>query len=776
MLRQFALEGRLPSYEQLNGGPWIYGQFTYLAGSAFLEWLARREGESSLTALWRRMTAKTDRSFDEAFVGVYGGSPAQLYGRFTAELTADAIAFERSIPRDSLVAGTLVQRLLRGTGDPAVSPDGRYIALTIRHIDAPSQLVVWRTADEPDTAYALRREMQRRRDPEDVPDRAFFPAPKRVVISLTADDGAAYESPRWLPDNKRLLLTRRMPMSDGTIRPDFFLWSAEDGALTRLTRGIGVRDGDPSPDGRWAAAVRCNRGWCDLVRVDLQTGDVRLLRSGSVARNYYRPRVSRRTSEVVVAEQLGDRWRVARVSAETGALAYADPDDGVNRYDGTYDADGRTIIATSEVGGVANLERLAATEPTATTLTSVTGAAIAADVAPDGALWFLSLSASGFDLKRIRPDAASIRRTRAATSHAALALVDSLSAVLPPRRVRPPNDSSHRPPAAHLGDDAPYGFGTSHYRYLPTATTGYGGSNFQLSLIRTDPVGRLGMSATASFGAGTAPEGLGVTIASRLSRTAVITSGWTSHEHESRQFEDALAEGLDLSRTGGALRLQRFFATDGAEYVASMGVLVERQIAQSLDPATRGAGLATLNATWRQRDEETRYQEQLSVLGEAGTTAGGSYLRQRASFIFGTGNGPRPLSTFRIAYGTIGGGNGALRERFVLGGFASPLLDSPLDARRVEAPAYPAGIGASVNFSAYRLAIPYDIFEVFYSSASPDLYATSFRSYGIELRERIAAIAALGTPDVSILTGVARALDAPVAREWRYYLSVSVRP
>jgi hypothetical protein len=102
MLRQFALEGRLPSYGQLNSsGGWESGSFAYLAGSAYLEWLARREGDSSLVALWRRTTAVADRSFDQAFIGVYGASPAELYGRFTAELTGSALVLERAIRRDT---------------------------------------------------------------------------------------------------------------------------------------------------------------------------------------------------------------------------------------------------------------------------------------------------------------------------------------------------------------------------------------------------------------------------------------------------------------------------------------------------------------------------------------------------------------------------------------------------------------------------------------------------------------------------------------------------
>ena len=138
ILRQFALEGRLPGYGQLSAtGPFQTGNFAYLAGSAFLEWLARREGDSSVTALWQRMTAKKVRSFDDAFAGVYGDPPSILYQKFVAELTADALAFERTIHRDAYVPGTLVQRLIRETGDPAISPDGRFVALVVRHVTTP---------------------------------------------------------------------------------------------------------------------------------------------------------------------------------------------------------------------------------------------------------------------------------------------------------------------------------------------------------------------------------------------------------------------------------------------------------------------------------------------------------------------------------------------------------------------------------------------------------------------------------------------------------------
>ncbi|MEO6529160.1 MAG: hypothetical protein ABIP93_21250 [Gemmatimonadaceae bacterium] len=771
VLRQFALEGRLPGYGQLNGAStWRGGSFAYLAGSAFLEWLARREGDSSVVGLWRRLTAKTDRSFDAAFSGLYGGSPSELYGRFTVELTADAVELRRQLERPRLVEGELVQRLVRSTGDPAISPDGRFVALTIRKTEAPSRLVVWKTADEPDTLAAKRRDVQRRRDPDDVPDRTFFPPPKKEIATLVASDGAPYETPRWFADNRRLLVSRPMPSGNGTVRPDLFIWSAEDGTLERVTRGAALRDADPSADGRWAAAVRCEQGWCDLVRVDLTTKAVRVIRAGTVARNYYRPRVSHRTGEIVVAEQLGDRWRVARVSAESGELRYADPDDGVNRYDATFDADGTTIVTTSERGGFLNLERLPADGGPPVAITRVAGAAVAADVAPDSAVWFLDLKASGFDLRRLVPDTAHIAATLPA-----VVIGDTLSSVLPPQRAGPTDTILSRVRAS-TPQERRYGLGPSRIRYVPTGSSGYGGTTTSLAILRSDPVGRFGASIMGTAGTATLPAGGAIALTSRARPIVIGLNGWFSHEAPSRAFGAALDEGLDLARIGGALRLDRTFVRDAGEIAATVAVLTERQRATELPQTMRSAGVASFVGTLRQSDEDVRYLMQISGLGELGNGNGGKYARHRSALVFGTARGFRPLVTARFSYGTVGIGEGSARERFVIGGFRSPLLEPLFDARRVDAPAYPLASASGSTFASYRVGVPYEQIELFYSGVSVDFFQAQLRSYGAELRQRVPAIAALGTPEVDIVTGIARASDEPVRGAWRYYVSFGLKP
>jgi Tol biopolymer transport system component len=772
ILRQFALEGRLPSYGQLGAtSGWKAGDFAYLAGSAFLEWLARREGDSSVVALWRRMTAGTDRSFESAFAGLYGGSPSELYGKFTVDLTSDAVEVARALKRQQLVEGTLIQRLVRSTGDPAIAPDGRFVALTIRKTDEPSALVVWKTEPEPDTLAAARRAAQQRRDPEDVPDRSFYPPEKKVVAKLVANDGAPYETPRWFPDNKRLLLTRSMPASDGTMRPDLFVWSAEDGRLERLTRGAALRDADVSADGRWAAAARCEHGWCDLVRVDLATRAVTVLREGSVRRNYYRPRISSKSNEIVVAEQLGDRWRIARVSSATGELRYADPDDGVNRYDATYDVDGASIIATSERSGFVNLERLPSDGGAPRALTRVTGAAVAPDVAADGAVWFLNLQSTGYDLRRVYPDSVRIDAPLPA-----IVLGDSLSSILPPARAERTDTSGGTSVRRAVGAERRYGFGPTRFRYVPSASSGFGGTTTTLAIVRSDPVGRLGVQLLGAAGTSALPAGASLSITSRARRTVLGASGWYSHEAPSRESPAALAAGLDLMRAGGGLRIDRRRARDASDLTGTLAAMGELQRPTALAEAGRAAVIGAFGASVRRVDEDVRYLIALDGLGEIGTTAEGGYARQRGALLFGTARGDRSLLTARLAYGTVGSGAGAGRERYAVGGFRSPLIDPLYDARRVEAPAYPLASATGTTFATYRVGIPVDPVELFYSGATTDFFQSQLRSYGIELRERVPAIAALGTPEVNVVTGFARAQDDPSRGKWRYYVSLALRP
>ena len=267
VLRQWALEGRMPTYAQLNGtAGYLGGTMAYLAGSAYLEWLVEQRGDSSLVHLWRRMSARVDRDFTSAFMGVYGAPPDELYGRFVVELTERAIETRRSLAAAGIVAGELVQRRRWSTGEPTLSRDGSFMAVSLASPTQPARIVVWRTVERVDTAAERKaRERMLELDPEDVPAVRSEPRPKRALATLHPRQGIAFDAPRFLPDGQRLLVSHLERTGDGSLRPDLFVWTPRDGRVRRVTRGASVRYADPTPDGRGAIGVRCVGGACDVV-------------------------------------------------------------------------------------------------------------------------------------------------------------------------------------------------------------------------------------------------------------------------------------------------------------------------------------------------------------------------------------------------------------------------------------------------------------------------------------------------------------------------------
>ncbi|OYV67248.1 MAG: hypothetical protein B7Z72_09935, partial [Gemmatimonadetes bacterium 21-71-4] len=245
VLRQWAIEGHLPSYAEMSGwGAFNGGDFAYLAGSAFMEWLATRYGDSTLVFVWRRASARVERTFDDAFTGVYGDPPPVLYGRFTAQLTAQAMAAVRAIDTAGRTQGAVVQHLDWGTGDPAFSRGGSRVAIVLRSGDRPGRTVVWSTSPQPDTAAQRRDRELLARDPDDVPALPFYPPPRRALATLHAVDGQPFVQPRFLDDSTHVLVSRLTRQPDGTMRPDLYVWNTATGRVRRVTHDAGVENAD----------------------------------------------------------------------------------------------------------------------------------------------------------------------------------------------------------------------------------------------------------------------------------------------------------------------------------------------------------------------------------------------------------------------------------------------------------------------------------------------------------------------------------------------------
>ena len=395
---------------------------------------------------------------------------------------------------DSLgrVDGRLEARIARGAGDPAVSPDGQLVALTLPGpVGEPGRLVVWSTDTttdaERDSTRRVAQERLAKRDPEDRLPVPQLPRGRTAKHTLHPVAGVAFTEPRWLPDGTQLLVVRDDFRSDGSIRPDLFAWTPATGAVRRITHGASVRDADPLPDGRHAVGTRCLGGQCDLVHITLDDGTVRTLVAGDAFTQYVRPRALANGTQVVASVQRGGRWRPVLVDVRSGATTDVGPDMAADRYDVTPTRDGRALLYVSDASGVPQLMRHDLATNDAVPLSRLFGAAMAPTPFPgDSSLLYLALDARGYELRRL---SFSPRGLVLMPATLAARFADAGAGAVVPQ---PPRDGGQAFDTTGAVTPRGYGLGARRTVLLPMGGSSVDGGMVGGAIERVDPVGRLG--------------------------------------------------------------------------------------------------------------------------------------------------------------------------------------------------------------------------------------------------------------------------------------------
>lgn len=776
VLRQWALEGRLPTYAQLDASTnYLGGAMRYLVGSAYLEWLAERKGDTSLTHLWRRMSARQRRSFAESFRGVYGAGPDDLYGAFFTDVMERALEARRQLQATGIREGELVQKLVWGTGEPALSRDGERVAVVLRTPSQPSRLVTWSArAAGGDSASA--QERARRiarmlaRDSLDVAPFDSFPPPRRALQVLYPVGGRGHENPRWFSDNARVLVSRDEPLGDGAMRPDLFVWDTRSGTVHRVTHGAGIRWGDPAPDGSRAAAVRCDAGTCDLVLVDLESGRWTRLAPGTPTVTWHRPRWSPDGKRIAASVQRDGRWWSYVVDAGTGETHRIDPGDSANRYAPSWTSDGRLVVV-SERGGVANLELLDPDHPVPRTLTRVLGGVAAPDVGSGGDIWYLALHAKGYDVRRL-----PLAEAMANGSNPVVALDARLAPAAPE-----PLEVGMDFPAQAIADPHAYGVGPRAWRVLPGASLGPDGDMLSLMAANVDPVGRLSVVAQGGVGSRGAWRGGSLASALRVWPVQFEGSAWHVEQSPSRQAAGSLASGDIDARLSGAGLAARFQRDGGGwTYALRVGGSVSRLDASQLDGASRTMEFAEVRGglEWNRRSLVVR--PQLSAHVAQGRTGRDTWSRGWATVGFTLGGTPLPLRaevTLGVTAPAAAGEGGRAFEQFAVGGGGTPFIDPAFLSQRITLPAVPVGYvsGRRLGLGKVSTAVlglhPYAVWV-----AAGDELSRFQRVVGVEQEWRFPTIGFARLPATLVRFGVGYSMDAPYREKLRPYVGVMYRP
>ncbi len=700
VLRQLAIEGKLPEYGELDGTQgWLGGAIPYLVGSAYLEWLSDRDGKEALPKLWKRMASTRGGGFSDAFRGVFGESPETLYGRFRAELTARAFDEEKRLKEAGLAEGELWQRLSGGTLAAQVSPDGSKLLVRRDPARGRSSLAVWQiepTEAEREAEAARRRDdAELERDPNEIADRPESPAPRKPGWTLPRANGYAAAEPRWMSGGGSVLFSRRAPAADGTLHWDLYRWSLAGGSVWPLTRGADVSDADPSPDGAWAVAVRSRNGASGLVRVDLATGLTREIPARLPAAEAWpvwsHPRLSPDGSRIAALLHAGGAWRLVTLPAEGGdVVARSLP--GAAASAPAWSADGARLFVTSDGSGIWNIVAVDASGASGEeVLTRVTGGAFSPAPTPDGkTLFFLDFAARGVGVRRLALGGPGL---------SALDRPSDAYPLLPPRPAEAARFAAQAVPAAR-----PYSvWPTQAVRPLLDFSFGPSGNTVQLGVDSADVLGRLHLLAMGSFGNAVGPRGGSVAAAWRGWPAALALQLFSAIEKPGNQGLAPRPE-FDEQRWGGYLGAAwaRPFTWGRVEARAGGGA-TDVEVLETGRIFGRTLGSAGGSAAWRRTRGGAGLGFDLDADGALGVTDGYAWRQWDAG---GRVIGILPFASLSAGarYGQTGG-RPTRFDDFAIGGAASAILPPGLDRNRIQNPALPADLQVGHRFEAYRLEL-----------------------------------------------------------------------
>jgi hypothetical protein len=768
-LRQIALQGALPAYEDLDDlSRYRGGSNRYQVGSAFLEWLRDRSDDSAMVRLWRRQTSRVTREFDENFEGVFGDSPKALYGEFASELTWKAREADRAIRSAGLVSGSIVQHLEGYVSGPAISPNGELIAYTLISPPEFGELRVQSFQPKDSTASERRTEKAFKRDTGDVRPVYRYPRELKEVADLAPTAGATYVQPRWMSDNERLLVVRSVPRGDGRVRPELFIWNHKSGDLRQVTRQQGIQEADPFPDGARAAALTCGGGTCGVSIVDLNTGAVRLIAAGGLDRSFAGVRVSPDGKSIASSQQEGSRFHPVVIDPSTGAVRRVGPQDGASRYRAAWDGND-ALVVMSEAAGLIELERISLDGASRQVVARMSSTLGHPDVTSAGKIYFLAEHSAGHDVRVVE------------RSMAVAPMTATLDVALAPAVRWPGVAKVERFADGPVSEARPYGVGPLGWKPLAYTSGAGDGNIFAFGVTVADPQGRVTLDAVGGSHDRGMFDGGRVAFTWRGFRPELSAQVWTTtHEpSEQRRAGGVGLEPFDLRFTGGqlAVALNRTSSSLLSKYRLGGG-------AQSLEQTTLGTPAITRSMGFAAADF-THVVTPMSVLAlrtglgahlSAGSTDGTSWERvvAQANFtvivpMFG-GVG------IRGQYGQTSAG-APFVEQFVLGGTQSPYLSADAFTNRVQHLAAPFALRGGEEMALLSAAWegPLRFYYDFAAAGTGGLGGFT-RIIGIESAQEVPRINFIRLPDLSIRTGVGHHLNGTERNATIFYASFMIRP
>lgn len=362
----------------------------YNHGFAFTQYIAATRGEKALASISNALSSWGNPTFEQAAkdaIGIDGGALYEEWmERLRAEYTARTDAVRRSLVRGETIDGSGFFNF-----HPRVSPDGRRMAWQSNSGQDFSLITIFVTNPDADDASAGIIEIDA--------GRTFGGYTCSLGHPLVRGGSGAIA---WRPDGKAILYARASDTADGRLVSDLWEIDITTREKRRVTDGRRADDPSYSPDGGRIAFVTQADGTSNLVLLNVESGEERLLTGFRSGEQVSEPRFSADGEWIwfgLMDHRGRDLWRVPAAGGEPVAAIATTHDE----RSPAPDPGGRWVWYSSDASGIYNLYRQDLETPGAAPeqITRVLGGAFMPDPGPNGDVVFARYDAGGYHIARL---------------------------------------------------------------------------------------------------------------------------------------------------------------------------------------------------------------------------------------------------------------------------------------------------------------------------------------------------------------------------------------